>query len=67
MRISDIEYAMDCAQEFIVRAKLVVANDDTEGDIICGNRRTGSVRRASLELTRALATMRAIPSKREGM
>ena len=54
-----IKVAVDETKEFIRRATVVLSDKETVKFLgITGNKSTGSLRRQSLELTRALSRMR---------
>ncbi len=59
MKACDIETAMDEAERFVDRARKALA--EHAGDafgLAAGSKATGALRRASLDLTRALADLR---------
>ena len=62
MKTKDIERSVFWAKMFIERANIMLKkqDDNTDEDHKCDVRKeSGSVRRASMELTRSLAVMRA--------
>lgn len=60
MRKHALQDAVYKAQKFIEHAELLLGNSDELGlaEIGVGTRRSGSVRRASMELTRSLSELR---------
>jgi cell division protein FtsB len=61
MNRKNIQEAIIEAKEFIKRAKLTLENAEQVAyvEIGCGNGASGALRRQSMELTRALARLRA--------
>ena len=53
-----IKKALKEANEFIRRARIVLNDPDAVGFLFAGGAKTGALRRQSMELTRALASMR---------
>ena len=60
MNETKIKKAMILAQMFISRSEVVLYDDNTKKHktFIDGNAKTGALRRSSMELTRALASLR---------
>lgn len=62
MTLDKITKAQSLASAFIQAAKAVKEEADADGrlngDCVYGSKRTGTLRRASMDLTRALAEMR---------
>jgi hypothetical protein len=59
MNEQNIKEAKRIAEVFVKQAKVVLADKSPYGEgIVSGTRHTGTLRRLSLDLTRALADMR---------
>jgi hypothetical protein len=61
MTQESVKKAQDAARIFNARARNVLASEEAKrwgGHIYTGAKQTGALRRASMELTRALAEMR---------
>ena len=58
MRTPDIKAATAAAKRFIVASNAVIVERGPDDNDITGTKRSGALRRASLDLTRALADMR---------
>ena len=62
MKKRTIREARKEAIEFVARAEDLLKHDETPDDMwLIGTKRTSALRRASMELTRALAAMRKFP------
>lgn len=58
MKLKQLDKAIEEAQEFINRAKILREKENPVGDYYWGSRLTASVRRQSMELTRSLSDLR---------
>jgi hypothetical protein len=60
MDVWDLAEAIAESERFLIKAREAVSRirETGEGPLVCGTKETGAARRASLDLTRALANLR---------